>query len=221
VRNPLAAIAQANALMLEDAMSADQHRLARMVADNVERLKRIVDDVMAAVSPGAIADVRPLDAVAEVAAAGGEWARTAQLPLGPASRLRMVLPESPLPVLFDAEHLRRVLVNLLDNARRHASEAPGAIALTLQPRDRRTATLAVASDGEPIPLDVERYLFEPFFSTRSRGTGLGLYICRELCARYDGSIEYRPHGEEHRHRNEFVVTMRRAEAQVSNPDPQK
>ncbi len=52
IRNPLAAIAQANALLAEDAQQPDQHRLTRMVADNVERLKHIVDDILA-VAPGA------------------------------------------------------------------------------------------------------------------------------------------------------------------------
>jgi two-component system sensor histidine kinase PilS (NtrC family) len=51
IRNPLAAISQANALMLEDELPPPQQRLARMVADNVERLKRLVDDVME-VAPG-------------------------------------------------------------------------------------------------------------------------------------------------------------------------
>ena len=67
----------------------------------------------------------------------------------------------------------------------------------------------MTSDGALIPAEVERYLFEPFFSTRSRGTGLGLYICRELCERYGASIDYRvrPAGEEQL--NEFFVVMRR------------
>jgi len=60
-----------------------------------------------------------------------------------------------------------------------------------------------------IPPDVERYLFEPFFSTRSRGTGLGLYICRELCERYGASIDYRLRTPGDPTRNEFNVTMRR------------
>ena len=83
-------------------------------------------------------------------------------------------------------------------------------------RDDGHALLRVASDGPPIAHEVERHLFEPFFSTRSRGSGLGLYICRELCERYGASIEYRlrPDGQ----RNLFLVVLRRAAAR-SAPDP--
>ena len=208
VRNPLAAIAQANALLLEDELSAEQAQLARMVADNVQRLKRIVDDVME-VAPGAPPSLRAVDATAEVTAATGEWARTIGVALGPASRLQLRLPHEPIGVVFDPDHLRRVLVNLLDNAHRHASDVAGAIELRLA-RDGDAVAMVVASDGPPIPGEVERHLFEPFFSTRSRGTGLGLYICRELCERYGAGIDYqwRPQGSAHR--NEFIVTMRPA-----------
>ena len=209
IRNPLAAIAQANALLLEDVLSNEQHYLARMVSDNVDRLKRIVDDVMEA-APGAAAEQRVLDASAAVRSVCTDWARTVQLSLGPGSRLQLDVPAGPLGVTFDPEHLRRVLVNLLDNAHRHASDTPGAIRVRLSAHDELGVVLAVASDGAAIAADVERHLFEPFFSTRSRGTGLGLYICRELCVRHGASIEFRPLDGGQRHRNEFRVTIQRA-----------
>ncbi|HSQ72614.1 MAG TPA: histidine kinase dimerization/phospho-acceptor domain-containing protein, partial [Rubrivivax sp.] len=167
IRNPLAAIAQANELLLEDELPPTQRRLARMVADNVERLKRLVDDVME-VAPGIAPEPHAIDASAAVAAAAADWARTVQLPPGPDGRLRMELPAAPLPVLFDPEHLRRVLVNLLDNAYRHASQAPGAIFMRLAAQDEATVVLSVLSDSPPIAPEVERHLFEPFSSTRSR-----------------------------------------------------
>jgi len=209
IRNPLAAIAQANALLREDLAAPAQQRLAAMVADNVERLKRIVDDVLE-VAAGAPTTGREVDAAAEVAAIAHDWATTAGIAPGAAARLALEIAAGPLPVRFDPDHLRRVLVNLLDNARRHASEAPGAIVLRLARTSPQRVELAVASDGEPIAPDVERYLFEPFFSTRSRGTGLGLYICRELCERCGAAIDYRQRPAGHRHRNEFVIAMRAA-----------
>jgi two-component system sensor histidine kinase PilS (NtrC family) len=212
IRNPLAAIAQANALLLEDGLDPAQERLATMVADNVQRLKRLVDDVME-LAPGASPDVQPFDAAAAVVSMTAEWAQTAQILGGPDSRLRAEFPAASLGVIFDLEHLRRVLVNLLDNAQRHASPSPGAIFLRLAIRDEAWAVLSVLSDGPAIAPEIERHLFEPFFSTRSRGSGLGLYICRELCERYGASIEYRPRPAAERLRNEFVVSLRRAALQ--------
>jgi len=208
IRNPLAAISQANALLAEDATDPGQRRLMRMVSENVERLKRIVDDVME-VAPGVVPDVGVIDATAQVATVCSEWARASGVVLGEQSVLHIELPSEPVGVLFDAEHLRRVLVNLLDNALRHASKSPGAIRLRLDSRHEAQAFLSVASDGPPIPPDVEPYLFEPFFSTRSRGTGLGLYICRELCERYGATIDYRLRAEGEGQRNEFYVDMQR------------
>lgn len=216
IRNPLAAIAQANALLLEDELPPAQQRLARMVAENVERLKRLVDDVME-VAPGAEPVRRVIDGRSLVGAAAAEWASTVGLPLGTDSRLRVEMPAEPLGVVFDPEHLRRVLVNLLDNARRHASERPGSIFLRLAARDDATAQMSVLSDSDPIPPDVERYLFEPFFSTRSRGSGLGLYICRELCERYGASIEYRSRPGAERLRNDFLVTLQRGPLDTGEP----
>jgi two-component system sensor histidine kinase PilS (NtrC family) len=108
-----------------------------------------------------------------------------------------------------------VLVNLLDNARRHASHRPGAILLALRAENEARAEFSVSSDGAPIPAEVEPYLFEPFFSTRSRGAGLGLYICRELCERYGARIDYRLLPPDAPRRNEFYVDFRRAALQPS------
>ena len=72
-----------------------------------------------------------------------------------------------------------------------------------------TGLRSMTLNGPPIGPDVEPHLFEPFFSTRSRGSGLGLYICRELCERYGASIEYRPRAPSERHRNGFVVVLQR------------
>jgi|EndMetStandDraft_7_1072992.scaffolds.fasta_scaffold34029_2 two-component system, NtrC family, sensor histidine kinase PilS len=208
IRNPLAAISQANALLSEDATTAVQRQLTQMVTENVGRLKRIVDDVME-VTPSEVHDGGPIDATALVAAICSEWARAAGMPIGGDSLLRVKLPDEALGVVFDPEHLRRVMVNLLDNAKRHAQPMPGGVRLTLSARDDVHVVLSVTSNGEPIPPEVERYLFEPFFSTRSRGTGLGLYICRELCERYGARIDYRLRAASEPNRNEFFVAMRR------------
>jgi two-component system sensor histidine kinase PilS (NtrC family) len=208
IRNPLAAISQAIALLLEDELPGAQLQLAHIVADNAWRLKRIVDDVLAA-APGAVTTPVVIDARVEVAMVFDEWCRGAPLETRIADRLICEFPSSPMPTYFDVEHLRRVLVNLLDNAVRHAGPSPGAVRLSLVAGPLAgTVTLSVASDGVAISADVERHLFEPFFSTRSRGSGLGLYICRELCDRHGANIAFSPGPAGSRYSNVFAVVMR-------------
>ncbi len=204
IRNPLAAIAQANALIAEDVAGMRAEPLTRMVASNVQRLKRLVDDVTE-VAPGVQPDTQVLDVSELVHEACVDWAGVNGLQPGPRSRFQLQIDMPGMPGLFDAEHLRRVLVNLLDNALRHADAGVGAVRVRLA-RDGDVLVLVVRSAGAPVPPDVERHLFEPFFSTRSRGSGLGLYICRELCERHGGRIDYRRAADGTA--NEFSVRLR-------------
>ena len=192
IRNPLAAIAQANALLLEDALpdaaaAPGAHGGRQRRAAEAHRRRR--DGGGPGHRAGTERDRRHRR--------GGRGRRRLGAhgegsTLGPGSVLQLDLPAQPLRVVFDREHLRRVLVNLLDNARRHGSGSPGAVGVRLVgARRRQRAAARGQRRARRSPQEVERYLFEPFFSTRSRGTGLGLYICRELCERYGASIEYR------------------------------
>jgi len=215
IRNPLAAIAQANALLSEDCPDPRAQQLTRMVASNVQRLKRIVDDVME-VAPGVTLEPVPLDASALVAETCQDWARTNEIALAPDGPLNLQGPQQSLVVSFEPEHLRRVLVNLLDNALRHAPQGLKSATVSLRADElapgegagERWVSLAVFSAGAVIPPEIERHLFEPFFSTRSRGSGLGLYICRELCERYGARIEYRAAERDGLKGNEFVLRLR-------------
>ena len=83
-----------------------------------------------------------------------------------------------------------MLVNLLDNALRYASQQPGAIRVLTDLSSAGLPRLRVWSDGAPLDQGVQRHLFEPFFSSESRSSGLGLYICRELCERHGALIGY-------------------------------
>jgi len=210
IRNPLSAIGQANALLAEDGLEAGQQRLTQMIASNVQRLKRIVDDVME-VAPGTPPTAVPLDAAAIVAETCADWLRTNGRPENSTGPLGCSVPAYPLIVAFEPEHLRRVLVNLLDNALRHADPEPQSVQVELDAseNDPGHAFMRVFSVGAPIPAEVEQHLFEPFFSTRSRGSGLGLYICRELCERYGARIQYRRRSWQGRDGNEFSVRLPR------------
>jgi len=189
IRNPLAAIVQANALLEEDLTDPSQRRLTHMVQQNAERLSRIAEEVLDIarvqhqISHAPAASLILDEVVAQVWA---DWQahdpdrRTAQL----------ALTVGRSHVEFDPDHLRRVVVNLLDNALRYMGHAPDSLCVSTRAAPNGQIALQVWSDGTPLDKTVERHLFEPFFSSESRSSGLGLYICRELCQRHGASIGY-------------------------------
>lgn len=201
IRNPLAAIAQANALLAEDLTQTTHLQLTTMIGQNAQRLARIVDDVLnVARVPGTRAEVSSLGLSLDetVRRFTQDWCAQNHC----AYKLHLALDAPHCQVAFEPEHLRRVLVNLLDNALRYSSQYPHAIivathglaAPTAQPSavqsGRGAASLRVWSDGAPLDPSVQRHLFEPFFSSESRSSGLGLYICRELCEQHRAVLSY-------------------------------
>ncbi|MDO5290717.1 MAG: ATP-binding protein [Pseudomonadota bacterium] len=224
IRNPLAAIVQANALLAEDLQAPAQQRLAQMVGQNAERLGHIVNDVLDIVRVQGQGDgSEPLHTLAldtDVAACCTEWAQQH----GSGQRLRVALQADDTQVRFSHEHLRRILVNLLDNAARYATRNAHAIQVsTHTSRHSGPATLRVWSDGPPMEPSVQRHLFEPFFSSESRSSGLGLFICRELCERHGATIGYertvRTQGARPVQGNEFFVHLRRVHGPHSTLAP--
>ncbi|MBW8313842.1 MAG: ATP-binding protein, partial [Hydrogenophaga sp.] len=92
------------------------------------------------------------------------------------------------------------------------SGKPSSIRVITQPGGTDRVRLSVWSDGAPLEASVLRHLFEPFFSSESRSSGLGLYICRELCERYGAQIAYQRSRLDQREGNEFFVLLSGATA---------
>lgn len=209
IRNPLAAITQANALLEEDLQAPAQRQLTGMVRQNAQRLARIVDEILniARVQEQA-PQVQTRAILLDEAALQvcSDWARQNAAE----AQLRVQLGAPRASVLFEAEHLRRLIVNLLDNALRYASRAAGAIELTTEISASGQIRLSVWSDGQPLEKTVQSHLFEPFFSSESRSSGLGLYICRELCERHGALIGYQRLAHHAVDGNTFFITFRSA-----------
>ncbi|MEO8021182.1 ATP-binding protein [Polaromonas sp.] len=216
IRNPLAAITQANALLEEDLPDAGHRQLTSMVRQNAQRLARIVEEILnisrvQEQAPLAQTDSLPLDGMVQQICA--DW--TQQTASG--HRLQVHPGTGRTAVLFEAEHLRRLMVNLLDNAARYASATSGAIQVATDVTASGQARLSIWSDGQPLEKTVQSHLFEPFFSSESRSSGLGLYICRELCERHGAQIGYQRVMRNTLEGNEFFVLFRSARAGEAFP----
>ncbi len=194
LRTPLAAIyGAAMTLQRTDVSLAEEQRtgLLSVVSSESERLARIVNDVLWA----SRLDAGVLDVSIE-SCDGGALARAvvaaarAHLPAG--IELALDVSESAPPVAADPDKVRQVLVNLVDNAIKYSPDG-GLVEVRVEPAG--SAVRFVVSDrGLGIPPSEHGRIFEKFFRldpnlTRGvGGTGLGLYICRELVRRMDGRI---------------------------------
>ncbi|MDP4027528.1 MAG: ATP-binding protein [Gallionella sp.] len=188
VRNPLSAISYATELMREEQGDAKQQRLLQIVLDNTQRINRIVQDVMQLNRRDrAQPEVFELDAML----------RTFVEEFNLAERLEPgVMAWAGMPgasISFDRGHLRQVLWNLCRNALRYGRKQAGSLMLSVSVAEGRVM-LEVRDDGRGLSAEHLGRLFEPFFTTAPDGTGLGLYIAKELCEANGALLEY--HGQE-------------------------
>jgi two-component system sensor histidine kinase PilS (NtrC family) len=200
IRNPLSAIRHANGLLAEQLDGQRLQRLAAIVEDNCRRIDRVIEDVLSISRRGSAAP-EPLPPEAFIVQTISELLAQS----GADARRVVCSVRSDAPIWFDAGNLRQVLLNLVGNALRHATEARGAVEVEWGPDESGRLVLVVADDGPGVPAASRMHLFEPFFTTESRGTGLGLHLARELCAANGATIRYRPGGADPPLRSAFVV----------------
>lgn len=177
IRNPLAAISHAGQLLAEEADPQLQQRLVAIVRENTLRLNRLVEDVLRVARREP-----PLGDEIGLAGFVDEWLEEFERDRGlAAGRVRAEVARD-MTVKFERSHLRQILFNLVDNALRYATSSAGAVHLVAERAvdDGGRPQLWVFDDGPGVSADARGALFEPFYTTHARGTGLGLYIAREF-----------------------------------------
>ncbi len=189
IRNPLSAITQAADLLEEEKRGDVRERLVRIIGDNARRIERMIRDVLAlGRRDQAEPETLPLAAFVH------ELAETHCLQ-GEAERAIYHVDIDPRHTLgMDRAHLRQILDNLVVNARRYCSGASGSVRIYSEALPDGRIVLHVRDDGPGIGENYAPHLFEPFFTTHAKGTGLGLYIARELAEANGIRLELRGDG---------------------------
>ncbi len=190
IRNPLGAIKGAAQCLDPRRLPGEDGEFLEVIVEEVNRLNGVVSAFLDYARP-LKQNFGPTD-VNEVVT---RTIRLIQNEIPPNIELKLELREGLARVEGDAEQLKQVLINLVQNALEAIGQANGQIAIRTLPPDRfgefrgsEAVELHVADTGGGIPGDQQVNIFVPFFTTKQKGTGLGLAICQRIVKNHGGSI---------------------------------
>lgn len=178
VRNPLGAITHASQLLSESGQSGDENnRLVEIILDQSRRVNTIIENVQH-ISRREPATPQVIEIEPWLKEFVNEFTIRKNLS---GKNVKLSVEQDDITVRMDSSQLYQVIWNLAENAIRYST---GDILLELHcgiKKESQRAYIDIIDHGPGIKEEALEHLFEPFFTTDSQGTGLGLYIARELC----------------------------------------
>ncbi|HEY9036561.1 MAG TPA: ATP-binding protein [Pseudomonadales bacterium] len=213
IRNPLGAISHAAQLIQESpTLDPADRRLTDIIQSHSQRMNGIIENILQlsrrqAAKPARINLSEWIPEFIQQFRAGHAM---------PNARIDVDIPPF-FHITFDPTHLNQVLTNLCANGLRHSPHAHITLHASID-RQSEHPVLDVLDDGSGIQSENQSQLFEPFFTTEISGTGLGLYISRELCEFNQASLDYSRTADQHsRFRIRFSHPDRRIALELANP----
>lgn len=178
IRNPLGAISHASQLLREsDQICQADQRLIQIILQHTDRVNQIIENTLS-ISRRKEVISTPLDLA--------QWLPKFKeiYQQGNQSLILLDIQNPSLPMKFDASHLSQVLTNLCDNGARYNAKTTGIKEVELKAGsnlNNDTTYIEVIDHGPGISVEDANDIFNPFYTTDAQGSGLGLYICQELC----------------------------------------
>jgi len=189
IRNPLAAINHAGQLLGESSHDPADSKLTRIINTQTKRLNAIVENVLqlSRQQQGNIETIILQDWLQKFRE---EFYRTQGIQR---SQMRLEIQPPDLMILFDPTQLHQALWNLCSNAINHSGMTTDTIIIRIQggfDTDMAQPFIDIIDNGSGIDKQTQEHIFEPFFTTHADGTGLGLYITREVIETNRAKIRY-------------------------------
>jgi two-component system sensor histidine kinase PilS (NtrC family) len=192
IRNPLAAISYSAQLLAEsEAISDEDKRMVEIINNHCSRVNEIVENILQLSRrersrPESIDLSRWVMHFVDEYKAGNDIGK---------DQLRAISQAQQVEALADPQQLQQVAWNLVQNALRYGRlpDEPARVAVVARMGgDKGPPLIEVMDRGPGIPPKVAAQIFEPFFTTNEFGTGLGLYIARQMCEANQATLEYVP-----------------------------
>lgn len=189
IRNPLGAISHAGQLLEESSSitSADR-RLLEIIETHSKRVNSIIDNILGV--------SRNQDMIPELISLN-DWLETFIDKFTASYKdkvhVELELNKDPVQIRFNSSQLEQILTNLCENGIRYSlkqTSQPNILIRTNLNPDTQIPILEIIDNGPGIKADNVENIFEPFFTTETSGTGLGLFICKEICEAYQAQISY-------------------------------
>ena len=190
IRNPLGAISHASQLLGEsEGLSPHDQRLLEIIDNHCKRVNQIIENVLQ-LSRRRMAQPQQVQLNTWIEHFMEEYKNSRAEPVD----IKVICLEHNIVGQFDPGQLHQVITNLCDNGLRYSKIAGGKASVILEigvDEKLQRPYINVIDSGLGIALENLKHLFEPFFTTENTGSGLGLFICKELCEANQAFIHYR------------------------------
>ncbi len=191
IRNPLGAIGHANQLLRESPLEGTERRMTEIIDRNTRRLNQVVENILS-LSRQRTPQPKSVLLSHWLHELGEEMRETHHLQK---EQIQVQPPPEEIEIRLDPQQIRQVLEILVENSVRHQHEMKSELLIVLHggiDDSSGSAYLQVTDNGKWIPSGVVDKIFDPFFTTSNQGTGLGLYLAKELCDANRVHLGYRP-----------------------------
>ena len=188
IRNPMSAIRHANDLLQENIEDPVSKKLHGIIDGNIRRIDKMLEDVSTLNKKDNLGR-ESINLMKFWLAFKQEFTLNNPSSVG---CIKMEMQGKNLTVTADPMHVQQIMWNLCNNAWRHSTKGSDAIKVSIKPSGKLNVSIVVSDDGPGAAPEIRNQLFEPFFTTEKGGTGLGLYVARELAHANLGQLHYHP-----------------------------
>lgn len=182
---------QSNGLLLEMGQEEDNlmiERLSGIIEKNIARIDKMIEDV-SALNKSDRLNPEPIHLMKFWMGFVQEFQLTRPEAKG---CLKIDMAGERIDVIFDPMHLQQIIWNLCNNAWRHSQQQKDSVVVSVRLMGTQTVSIRVWDDGPGVAPEMQEHLFEPFNTNQATGTGLGLYVARELAHANRGDLSYLP-----------------------------